>query len=115
MQALRPQQAAWVLWDGPIDTFSMLRPRNQPVQLQHTPSELPSRTADHLFWLGRYAERSESIARLLRLSLDACPASQSCRASVSVSPARVCFGLAHSTCQRIARPLPATWKTNLCR
>ena len=57
---------AWVLWDGPVDTFSMLRPRNQQVQLQHTPADLPSRTADHLFWLGRYAERSESIARLLR-------------------------------------------------
>jgi uncharacterized alpha-E superfamily protein len=57
---------AWVLWDGPVDTFSMLRPRNQPVQLQRTSADLPSRTADHLFWLGRYAERSESIARLLR-------------------------------------------------
>jgi uncharacterized circularly permuted ATP-grasp superfamily protein/uncharacterized alpha-E superfamily protein len=57
---------AWVLWDGPVDTFSMLRPRNQQVQLQHAPADLPSRTADHLFWLGRYAERSESIARLLR-------------------------------------------------
>ncbi len=57
---------AWVLWDGPVDTFSMLRPRNQPVQLQHSPAELPSRAADNLFWLGRYAERSECIARLLR-------------------------------------------------
>src|SRR3984893_9510604 len=27
---------AWVLWDGPIDTFSMLRPRNQPDQLHHS-------------------------------------------------------------------------------
>jgi uncharacterized circularly permuted ATP-grasp superfamily protein/uncharacterized alpha-E superfamily protein len=57
---------AWVLWDTPVDTFSMLRPRSQPVQLQHAPADLPSRAADHLFWLGRYAERSESIARLLR-------------------------------------------------
>jgi len=57
---------AWVLWDGPVDTFSMLRPRHQPVQLQHTPPDLPSRAADNLFWLGRYAERCESIARLLR-------------------------------------------------
>lgn len=57
---------AWVLWDGPVDTFSMLRPRNQPVQLERTPADLPSRAADNLFWLGRYAERSESIARLLR-------------------------------------------------
>ncbi|MCU1337209.1 MAG: hypothetical protein JWO19_2790 [Bryobacterales bacterium] len=57
---------AWVLWDGAVDTFSMLRPRNQPVQLQHVLADLPSRAADHLFWLGRYAERSECIARLLR-------------------------------------------------
>jgi uncharacterized circularly permuted ATP-grasp superfamily protein/uncharacterized alpha-E superfamily protein len=57
---------AWVLWDGPIDTFSMLRPRNQPVELQRHPPDLPSRAADNLFWLGRYAERAESIARLLR-------------------------------------------------
>jgi uncharacterized circularly permuted ATP-grasp superfamily protein/uncharacterized alpha-E superfamily protein len=57
---------AWVLWDSPVDTFSMLRPRNQPVQLQRTPADLPSRAADHLFWLGRYAERAECIARLLR-------------------------------------------------
>ncbi len=57
---------AWVLWDGPIDTFSMLRPRNQPVELQHSFPDLTSRAADHLFWLGRYAERAESVARLLR-------------------------------------------------
>jgi len=57
---------AWVLWDEPVDTFTMLRPRNQPVQLQHAVPDLPSRAADHLFWLGRYAERSECIARLLR-------------------------------------------------
>jgi uncharacterized circularly permuted ATP-grasp superfamily protein/uncharacterized alpha-E superfamily protein len=57
---------AWVLGDGPMDTFSMLRPRNRPVQLQHAHADLPSRAADHLYWLGRYAERSEFIARLLR-------------------------------------------------
>jgi uncharacterized circularly permuted ATP-grasp superfamily protein/uncharacterized alpha-E superfamily protein len=57
---------AWVLSDEPIDTFSMLRPRNQPIQLRHSPGDLPSRAADHLFWLGRYAERAECIARLLR-------------------------------------------------
>lgn len=57
---------AWVLWDQPVDTFSMLRPRNQPVELRPAAVDLPSRTADNLFWLGRYAERSECIARLLR-------------------------------------------------
>jgi uncharacterized circularly permuted ATP-grasp superfamily protein/uncharacterized alpha-E superfamily protein len=57
---------AWVLSDKPVDTFSMLRPRTQPVELRRSAADLPSRTVDNLFWLGRYAERSECIARLLR-------------------------------------------------
>jgi len=57
---------AWVLWDEPVDTFSMLPRRDQPVTLRRSSSDLPSRAADNLFWLGRYAERSECMARLLR-------------------------------------------------
>jgi uncharacterized circularly permuted ATP-grasp superfamily protein/uncharacterized alpha-E superfamily protein len=57
---------AWVLWEHPVETFSMLRPRDQPVELTRGSADVPSRTADDLFWLGRYAERSECIARLLR-------------------------------------------------
>jgi uncharacterized circularly permuted ATP-grasp superfamily protein/uncharacterized alpha-E superfamily protein len=56
----------WVLWDGPVDTFSMLRPRNEPVELRRVSSAVPSSVADNVFWLGRYAERAESIARILR-------------------------------------------------
>jgi len=57
---------AWVLWDGPTDTFSMLRPRNEPVELRRLPRVVPSSVADSFFWLGRYAERAENKARLLR-------------------------------------------------
>ncbi|HEY0785266.1 MAG TPA: circularly permuted type 2 ATP-grasp protein [Acidobacteriaceae bacterium] len=57
---------AWVLWDGPIDTFSMLRPPTEPVELRRVPRVVPSRVADNTFWLGRYAERAENIARILR-------------------------------------------------
>ncbi len=57
---------AWVLWDAPVETFSMLRPRSEPVELRRSPIDLPSRAADNLFWLGRYAERAENMARLLR-------------------------------------------------
>jgi len=57
---------AWILWDGPIDTFSLLRPRGEPVEIRRGSSDLPSRAADNLFWLGRYAERAENMARLLR-------------------------------------------------
>jgi uncharacterized alpha-E superfamily protein len=57
---------AWVLWDAPVDTFSMLRPRNEPVELRRVPRVVPSSVADNVFWLGRYAERAENIARILR-------------------------------------------------
>jgi uncharacterized circularly permuted ATP-grasp superfamily protein/uncharacterized alpha-E superfamily protein len=57
---------AWVLWDGPVDTFSMLRPRNEPVELRRVPRVVPSSVADNAFWLGRYVERAENIARILR-------------------------------------------------
>jgi uncharacterized circularly permuted ATP-grasp superfamily protein/uncharacterized alpha-E superfamily protein len=57
---------AWVLWDSPVDTFSMLRPRNEPVELRRLPRVVPSSVADNSFWLGRYVERAENIARILR-------------------------------------------------
>jgi uncharacterized circularly permuted ATP-grasp superfamily protein/uncharacterized alpha-E superfamily protein len=57
---------AWVLWDGPVDTFSLLRPRGQPVELRRAERAVPSRVADNVFWLGRYVERAENVARLVR-------------------------------------------------
>jgi uncharacterized alpha-E superfamily protein len=57
---------AWVLWDGPVDTFSMLRPRNEPVELRPAAPSIPSSVADNVFWLGRYVERAENIARIVR-------------------------------------------------
>lgn len=57
---------AWVLWDEPVDTFTMLRPRSEPLLLHRGSVDLPSRVGDNLFWLGRYIERAENIVRLLR-------------------------------------------------
>jgi uncharacterized circularly permuted ATP-grasp superfamily protein/uncharacterized alpha-E superfamily protein len=57
---------AWVLWDAPVDTFSMLRPRNEPVELRRVSRVVPSSVADNAFWLGRYVERAENVARILR-------------------------------------------------
>src|SRR6202522_4400584 len=57
---------AWVLWDSPVDTFSLLRPRHEPVELHRVSRVVPSRVADNAFWLGRYVERAENIARILR-------------------------------------------------
>jgi uncharacterized circularly permuted ATP-grasp superfamily protein/uncharacterized alpha-E superfamily protein len=56
----------WVVNDGPVSTFSLLPPASQPVQLSRGGGDLPSRVADNLFWLGRYSERADTIARLGR-------------------------------------------------
>ena len=48
----------WVLSSQPVDNFTLRRPRDLPVELHRgVSSDLPSRAAEHLFWLGRYAER----------------------------------------------------------
>jgi len=60
----------WVLSDGPVDVFTLRHPRDQPLDLNRGEgTDLPSRAADHLFWLGRYGERAEHLARLLRCIL----------------------------------------------
>jgi len=57
----------WVISEGEVDEFSLLQPPAQPVALTRGGGDLPSRVADNFFWLGRYAERAESIARLSRV------------------------------------------------
>ncbi len=57
---------AWVLSDGPVDSFSFLQPAGQPVVFSRALGDLPSRVADNLFWLGRYEERAQANARLAR-------------------------------------------------
>ena len=56
----------WVQTSEPVSNFSLLRSDNQPIELSRAGSDLPSRVADNLFWLGRYVERAESAVRLLR-------------------------------------------------
>ncbi len=67
MQSGGGSKDTWVLSNGPVDGFTPQHPHDQPVDLNRGEgTDLPSRAADHLFWLGRYAERSEHLARLLR-------------------------------------------------
>jgi uncharacterized circularly permuted ATP-grasp superfamily protein/uncharacterized alpha-E superfamily protein len=56
----------WVLSSGPVSTFSLLRSTTGRVELSRGGGDLPSRVADNLYWLGRYAERGEGLTRLLR-------------------------------------------------
>ena len=67
MQSGERSQDAWVLADEPIREISLLRsPEDQSATLLRSGSDLPSRVADNLFWLGRAVERTEGAARLLR-------------------------------------------------
>jgi uncharacterized circularly permuted ATP-grasp superfamily protein/uncharacterized alpha-E superfamily protein len=56
----------WVGSEEPVRHFSLLPPVSHSVELSRGGADLPSRSADNLFWLGRYAERSEATARLAR-------------------------------------------------
>jgi uncharacterized circularly permuted ATP-grasp superfamily protein/uncharacterized alpha-E superfamily protein len=56
----------WVPSVGPVDRFSLLRPPGAAVPIQRTGESPPSRAMDNLFWLGRYGERADTLARVLR-------------------------------------------------
>ncbi len=60
----------WVMSPGQVDTsFTLLRTTVSAADLVRAPAGLPSRLAENLFWLGRYQERCDDMARLLRLAL----------------------------------------------
>ncbi|HRF45086.1 MAG TPA: circularly permuted type 2 ATP-grasp protein [Candidatus Competibacteraceae bacterium] len=59
----------WVLAKTPQRHVSLLRQAHGPIVVTRDGSDLPSRVADNLFWLGRYSERFDGTARLLREAL----------------------------------------------
>jgi uncharacterized alpha-E superfamily protein len=56
----------WVVAEGSIEEVTLLNPSSGAIELRRVGNNLPSRLADNFFWLGRYVERSDSAARLLR-------------------------------------------------
>ena len=63
-------QDCWIVASEPVDQETTLLPAlNEPLRLMRGGKELPSRVAENLFWLGRHAERSEAVARLLRATM----------------------------------------------
>jgi uncharacterized circularly permuted ATP-grasp superfamily protein/uncharacterized alpha-E superfamily protein len=63
----RGGQAAdvWVVSDRPVERVSLL-PQAGEKLVRNSAGSLPSRAADNLIWLGRYAERCEATVRILR-------------------------------------------------
>jgi uncharacterized circularly permuted ATP-grasp superfamily protein/uncharacterized alpha-E superfamily protein len=59
----------WVLSDRPVERLSLLPGRLTVEDIGRSERMVSSRAAENLFWMGRYAERSENCARLMRAVL----------------------------------------------
>ena len=61
----------WVLSDQPVNSaFSLLSSTVRCEDLVNPIANLPSRAAENLFWFGRYGERCDGTARLLRVAIE---------------------------------------------
>jgi uncharacterized alpha-E superfamily protein len=60
---------AWVLASEPERQETLLVAREAQAPAVTQESEVSSRVADNLFWIGRYAERAEGLVRLLRITI----------------------------------------------
>jgi uncharacterized circularly permuted ATP-grasp superfamily protein/uncharacterized alpha-E superfamily protein len=59
----------WMLADRPITRAAPRRRRLAVEDVASSAVDIPSRVGESLFWMGRYAERCEGLARLLRAAL----------------------------------------------
>ena len=69
MQRGGSSKDTWVLASGPVNTFSLLRRSIGEQDLVRAGTNLSSRVVENLFWFGRYCERCDATARLLRVAL----------------------------------------------
>jgi uncharacterized alpha-E superfamily protein len=69
MQRGGSSKDTWVLASGPVSTFSLLRRSIGPDELVRAGTNLSSRVVENLYWFGRYCERCDAAARLLRVAL----------------------------------------------
>ncbi len=70
MQSGGASKDIWVLAEGSVESTTLLRSDDAPVHPVRGNERLASRTVENLFWFGRYAERVDDQARLLRRTLD---------------------------------------------
>jgi uncharacterized circularly permuted ATP-grasp superfamily protein/uncharacterized alpha-E superfamily protein len=57
----------WIVGPEVEDEATSLTLQERPhIELSRGGGDIPSRSADNLFWLGRYLERAEGLSRLLR-------------------------------------------------
>jgi len=63
----------WVIARGQVDATTMLPQPLSAAELDGWRRTVTSRSAENLFWLGRYTERAENSVRLARVTLEALP------------------------------------------
>ncbi len=66
MQQGSGSKDTWVLSDHASGPRVPLLRHRFPIVIRRSSGQFPSRVADNLFWVGRYAERSEFATRMLR-------------------------------------------------
>lgn len=69
MQRGGSSKDTWVLTDEEVNAFTLLKNAIGVADLVRSGSNLSSRVVENLFWFGRYSERCEDVARILRVGL----------------------------------------------
>ena len=81
----------WVLSDGPVERLSLLPVGLRPEDVVQSRPAISSRAGEHLFWLGRYAERTQNLARLLRSVLSRLPDADDFGSALYEAVVRACL------------------------
>ncbi|EXI85323.1 MAG: hypothetical protein AW11_03646 [Candidatus Accumulibacter regalis] len=69
MQRGGSSKDTWVSTDAVVSTFSLLKHSVGKADLVRGGDRLSSRVVENLYWFGRYSERCDKTARLLRVAL----------------------------------------------
>jgi uncharacterized circularly permuted ATP-grasp superfamily protein/uncharacterized alpha-E superfamily protein len=69
MQRGGTSKDTWIVSEAPVEEVTLLDSKEHSLELRRTGNNLPSRLADNFFWLGRYSERADATARILRSAL----------------------------------------------
>ena len=59
----------WIIASEPQHVITTIKPEHSAESHANHNNALPSRAADNIFWVGRYAERAEGSIRLLRATI----------------------------------------------
>lgn len=107
MQTGGGSKDTWILSSSPVEPVTLLTPTGQPSTSIRISTELPSRVADNLFWLGRYAERLEGTLRILRCVLSRMSGETSPEAGAELSALVQILAATERVPQKLAGRIPA--------